>query len=121
MGTALIQANRIALALGDFARTRIRRSHSYPRFERLDLSGRELLLGRHLEIGISIADGMYHSTGLEVSRLESGARVASHLPALTKVEPQSPFLLFGAVALDAVLDEERTHSLFEKLELIWRN
>ena len=73
----------------------------------------EFPLRRHLQIAIGVADCLPQVRGIQFARLDGRAGIATRLPASTRIEAQAAFLLLGAMAVDAVLDEQRADALLK--------
>ena len=78
----------------------------------------ELLLGRHLEIAVLIAHSLPEQAFLGLAGDERGAGVTAVFPACLMIETKTSLLLVRAMAVDAMLDEQRADALFKKLLLL---
>src|SRR5881628_3046360 len=100
-----------ALASGDgLAGARVGRAHLDPGDQVLDLFVRKLVaFGRHLEIGIGVADSLDEKTLLRVSGHDGRAGGTTFENAFARVQQQFALQLerLRAVALVAVLREQR--------------
>src|SRR6185369_16890908 len=78
---------------------------------------RELLLRRHLQILVAVADRLHEQALLHVAGDHRRPGVAAMAPAVPGIEPQAALhFLLRAVALQAALGQQRTHLLLKKIE-----
>ena len=97
--------------------------HRHPALEVGDHLVGQLLLGRHLEVVVLVADRLDQQALLEVARHDRGAEVAPLADALPRVEHEVRLDLLGrrGVALVAVLDQHRADLRLEERELLRRD
>ena len=81
-----------------------------------DLPVRELLLRRHLQVVVLVADRLDQQALLRVAGDDDGAGLAAVHHAGLRVEPQVALVLLGAVAWIAVLGQERPDGRLEELD-----
>ena len=82
-----------------------------------DLGGGQLALGRHLGAVVGVVDRLDEQAGLGVAGHDDGAAVAALHHQRTGVEAELGLLLVGAVALEAVGDEDGADRFLEELDL----
>ena len=103
-------------------RARIGRAHAHPGDEIVHLRRRELSLGRHPHVGLSVAHRLDEQALLGIAGDDGRAADAALFPAASPVEGQPDLRRAArrAVALVAVVGEDRPDLAFEELELILR-
>src|SRR5204863_9303594 len=94
------------------------RAHLDPAGDVVDDRGRQLLLRRHLEVGVDVPDRLEEEALLRVAGDDRRAGVAALEDLLAAVEPEGALQLLrlGAVALVAALDEKGSDLFLEEFE-----
>jgi hypothetical protein len=106
------------IGLGRFGEPWIRRTPANPLGEHGDFCRGQLLLWRHLQVLVPVADRLDQPAGLGFSRRDHGAVIAAGLPARARVETEAAFLLLAAVTFITALDEQRPDLGFEKRKVV---
>ncbi len=95
----------------------VRSAHFYPLDQGFHLSGRELLLRRHLHVLVLVTDGLDEQAFVRVASDERRAGVATGEDGIAGVQGEAALHLGGGgVALEAALDEDGADLLLEELE-----
>ena len=100
-------------------RVRMRRAHRHPLLERLDGLGRELCLGRHLEVLVVVSNRGDEQAVVWVTRDDRWSGVAAGQDGGQRIELEAALQLGCAVrvALVAMVHEHRPHALLKELDL----
>jgi hypothetical protein len=86
-----------------------------PPFEECDLIRLEAFLRRHVQVRQRVANGFQEEALFRFARDESGAGISSTFPAVAGVEPETAFLLCGAMTFDAAVLEQGTDVVLKKV------
>ena len=102
---------------------RVGRAHADPRFEVGDLrGGKFLVLRRHLESAVAIADGADERAGIRIAGDDGGAGIAALEQAVARIEAQAALdaPALGGMALVAILHQHGPDFLLEEIRLLLR-
>ena len=92
-------------------------AHGYPFFEIRNLFGCQFFLRRHLQIRVTMPNGLDQPAFAHAPGNDRRAAVAALLPAAFPIQPQAGlYLLILAVALVTFADQHRPNLFFKKLQ-----
>ena len=109
-----------ARCAGHRPHARISSPRLHPLLQRGNLSGRQGMLRRHLQITVRAADGLDEQAALDVTGLDHRPMITALLPACLRIQTQAVFLLLVAMTLLTLLDKQGTDLRFKKRRVISR-